>query len=442
MHPSNIRLNMTDQLHAQSQTSSLRSALGPGLLMAAAAVGVSHLVQATRAGAEYGIALLLLLVIACALKYPFLEFGPRYAAATGENLVNGYRRLGKWAFGIFLFVLCSTMFITLASITLVTAGLTGLVFGLEQSIFLTACLVLGACVLIMVIGSYAGLDLLMKIIMSLLALATVFAVALALGNQPSLEPLAQSLTQDDLLTGATLAFVLAMLGWMPIPLDFAAVHSIYSQQRTHLTGQRPSIRHASLDFAIGYVGAVFLAVCFLLLGALTMYGSGTAFSNNAIEFAGQLTQLYSQNLGQWSQPLIAFAALATMFSTALTVADCYPRIWRVTLAHLFNPDIDQVAASPPPPDRLRHAGIMLLVCLGTLGIIALFGRNFRPLIDFTTTVAFLAAPVIGWMNLKLITGPHTPAHARPGRLLRMIAWTGMAFLIVLSGSWLVWRLTS
>ncbi|MEM1080353.1 MAG: Nramp family divalent metal transporter [Pseudomonadota bacterium] len=433
---------MSDPSPTSTDSSSLRSALGPGLLMAAAAVGVSHLVQATRAGAEYGMALLLLLVLACALKYPFLEFGPRYAAATGENLINGYRRMGQWAFGIFLFVLCATMFITLASITLVTAGLTSLVFGLDQSIFLIACLVLGACIVIMAVGSYAGLDLLMKIIMALLALATLFAVALAIGKQPSLSPLMASLTQDDLISGATLAFVLAMLGWMPIPLDFAAVHSVYSQQRTHLTGQRPSVRHASMDFAIGYIGAVCLAVCFLLLGALTMYDTGTAFSNNAVMFAGQLTELYTQNLGDWAQPLIAFAALATMFSTALTVADCYPRIWRVTFAHLVNANIDEVAAAPPPPDRIRHISIMALVCAGSLLVIALFGRNFRPLIDFTTTVAFLAAPVIGWMNLKLLTGPHTPRHAHPGKALMVLAWAGMGFLVLLSASWLIWRIST
>ena len=427
--------------NTQKPRSTLAKSLGPGLLMAAAAVGVSHLVQATRAGADYGLALLGLLLVACALKYPFLEFGPRYAAATGENLVDGYRRMGRVTFGIFLFVLFSTMFIVLASITLVTAGLTGLVFGLEQSPFVLAFAVLAACVLIMAIGSYRGLDLLTKIIMSALAIATLLAVALALGHQPDLSALTASLTHDDLLTGATLAFVLALLGWMPIPLEFAAVHSIYTQQRTRLTGQRPSVRHASQDFAIGYIGSTVLAVCFLLLGALTMYGTGSEFSDSAVAFAGQFTELYTQSLGAWSQPLIAFAALATMFSTTLTVADCYPRVLRVTFAHLLNPNPDQVTAAPPTTDRTRHLILMTAVGLGALLIVAIFGQNFRLLIDFTTTVAFLAAPVIGWLNLKLITSSHTPADARPGPLLLAMAWLGLIFLFGFSLVWLTWRLS-
>jgi len=69
--------------------------LGPGLLFAGAAVGVSHLVQSTRAGADFGFGLLWALLIAALFKYPFFQFGPRYAAATGETLLDGYKKLGK-----------------------------------------------------------------------------------------------------------------------------------------------------------------------------------------------------------------------------------------------------------------------------------------------------------------------------------------------------------
>ena len=67
--------------------------LGPGFLLAAAAIGASHLVMAPRAGALYGPTLLWLVVAAHLLKYPAFEFGPRYAAATGESLLAGYARV-------------------------------------------------------------------------------------------------------------------------------------------------------------------------------------------------------------------------------------------------------------------------------------------------------------------------------------------------------------
>jgi len=59
--------------------------LGPGLLFAGAAIGVSHLVQSTRAGADFGFGLLWALLLVNLFKYPFFKFGPRYAMATGES---------------------------------------------------------------------------------------------------------------------------------------------------------------------------------------------------------------------------------------------------------------------------------------------------------------------------------------------------------------------
>ena len=50
-----------------------------GLLLAGAAVGVSHLVQSTRAGAAYGFGLILLVLLANVVKYPAFRFGPRSA---------------------------------------------------------------------------------------------------------------------------------------------------------------------------------------------------------------------------------------------------------------------------------------------------------------------------------------------------------------------------
>jgi Mn2+/Fe2+ NRAMP family transporter len=47
------------------------SKLGPGLLFAGAAIGVSHLVQSTRAGADFGWGLVWALLLINLFKYPF-----------------------------------------------------------------------------------------------------------------------------------------------------------------------------------------------------------------------------------------------------------------------------------------------------------------------------------------------------------------------------------
>ena len=53
----------------------LMNRLGPGLLFAGAAIGVSHLVQSTRAGADFGFGLIWALALSNLFKYPFFYLG-------------------------------------------------------------------------------------------------------------------------------------------------------------------------------------------------------------------------------------------------------------------------------------------------------------------------------------------------------------------------------
>jgi hypothetical protein len=80
-----------------TQAHRLWRAIGPGLLFSGAAVGVSHLVQFTRAGAMFGLALVGVIVLINVLKYPAFRFGIDYGHATRRSLMAGYRDLGLWA---------------------------------------------------------------------------------------------------------------------------------------------------------------------------------------------------------------------------------------------------------------------------------------------------------------------------------------------------------
>jgi Mn2+/Fe2+ NRAMP family transporter len=66
------------------------------------------------------------------------------------------------------------------------------------------------------------------------------------------------------------AFLIALMGWMPIPIDAAAWHSLWTLERTKQTKYKPKLRESLIDFNIGYIGAALLALGFLSLGALVM----------------------------------------------------------------------------------------------------------------------------------------------------------------------------
>src|SRR6056297_708523 len=346
------------------------ASFGPGLLMAGAAVGVSHLVQSTRAGAEYGLSLLGLVLLACLLKYPFLEFGPRYAAATGESMIAGYKRMGDWALGLFTLITLATAFIILAGVTLVTAGLTGVLFGLDYSISVLSALVLGVCMVLLAVGHYRGLDLIMKLIMTVLSLSTLAAVLVALGGQPDWQAIGSAGRIDDLWSAAGIAFILALLGWMPIPLDVAAWHSLWTLERARQTGHSPSVRAAVIDFRIGFIGATVLAALFLVLGALVMAGQAQEIPGSSVGFAALLIELYTASLGEWSRPLITIAAWTTMFSTTLAVADAYPRALKELIEISGAADTGDTTTNLP---RARYLSALILLSVGALVITHYFG---------------------------------------------------------------------
>jgi hypothetical protein len=55
-------------------------------------------------------------------------------------------------------------------------------------------------------------------------------------------------------------------------------------------------------------------------------------------------------------------------------------------------------------------------------------------------VSFLAAPVIAWLNLRLLTSEHVPAEHRPRGALLALARAGFWFLVLFCLIWIGWRL--
>ena len=189
-------------------------------------MGVSHLVQSTRAGAMFNFDLIWILILANILKYPFFEYGTRYAVATGSNLVDGYHKVGKWAVSLFAVVTVGTMFIIQAAVTVVTVGLIAYVFNITISITLISALVLVISVLILVIGKYSLLDKIIKFIIVLLAVSTIVAVFAALGINKEVTP--DAIKHFSWTKGADIFFLIAFVGWMPAPIDISVWSSVWN----------------------------------------------------------------------------------------------------------------------------------------------------------------------------------------------------------------------
>lgn len=406
-------------------------ALGPGLLWAGAAIGVSHLVQSTRAGANFGFALVWVVIVANIFKYPAFEFGPRYAAAMGESLLDGYMRIGKWAMAVFLLMTAGTMFTIQAAVTVVTAGLASQLFNIGWSPLVWSAILLAVCALLLVIGRYPLLDKLIKTVIILLTLSTLIAVAVAAGHGSRVQ---SEFIPSQVWTLAGVSFLVALVGWMPSAIDISVWHSLWTIERRKSSGHAPSLREALFDFKLGYFGTAILALGFLSLGALVMYGSGETFAAGSAAFAGQLIKLYTSALGEWSRSIIVVAAFTAMFSTTLTVTDAFPRVLRRSTQLLA------VERFPENGSSWLYWAWMIFVTGGALVIIGLFLKGMTFLVDLATTLSFLTAPILAYINFRAVTGPWMPAEAIPGKKLQILSWTAIAFLGSFGVFFIIWRL--
>ncbi len=407
--------------------STLKYALGPGLLMAAAAVGVSHLVQSTRAGADYGFMLIWAIILANIFKYPFLEFGPRYAIATNQTMLEGIKKLGAWAKWVFILFTFFSMFIIQAAVTIVTASLAEKLLGIALPPWVWSAIVLTVIVIILMVGKYSILDGSIKFIMVILSLSTIAAIVFAVFNK---SPEASSFAAPELWNIKGVAFLIALMGWMPIPIDGAVWHSIWTHERIKQTGHCPSLKDCLIDFNIGYIGAGILAVAFMSLGALVLYGKGIDLASSGAGFANQFVNIYTTTLGDWTYWIIIICAFSTMFSTTLTVTDAYPRVSQ----RILSLEVKSFNES----DRTYRL-LLVLISMVSVGMLYFLGSNFAFMVDLATSMSFLMAPVLAFINYKLVTGKDIPIEMQPPKWLKILSWVGLFFLTSFALLFVIWN---
>jgi Mn2+/Fe2+ NRAMP family transporter len=395
---------------------------GPGILFASTAIGVSHLVQSTRAGADFGLLLLGFVIVVSLLKYPFFEYGSRYANVTQTSIIDGYKKLGKPVLWMYFLITIASMFFITGAVGFVTAGFFENLFGLDFLGQWTIILLFGICVLILAIGRYNILDSLIKIVAIVLLVSTVCAFLLVLWNGP-VEP-AEDFIPKELWTSGGILFLLALMGWMPTALDLSAWNSLWTLERMKQTNYRPKLKETLFEFRLAYSITAILAIMFVTLGSFIFFGSDEELPNNNADFAHMVITLYTQTIGEWSYLIIAAAAFAVMFGTIIAVFDGYSRSLQRTVELIFTKKEEVIRT------KFRSFYILFLFVLlaGSLIVVLQFAGNLREIVDFATVLSFMIAPVIAIFNFRLVTGKYLEKNVQPSIWLKVLSFTGILFL--------------
>lgn len=405
-----------------SKFSHFSKTAGPGILFACTAIGVSHLVQSTRAGADYGLLILGFVIVVTLLKYPFFEYGSRYANSTQTSIIDGYKKLGTPALWLYFLLTLGSMFFVTGAVGFVTAGFFENLFGIDFLGEWTIVILFAVCVGILAIGKYHILDSLVKIIAIVLLVSTVSAFLLTLYNGP-IEPVA-GFEPKDLWEVSGIFFLLALMGWMPTAVDLSSWNSLWTLERMKQTNYKPKLRETLFEFRLAYLITGGLAIMFVTLGAFMFYGSGNELPNNNGLFANEIVTLYTSTIGDWSYIIIAASAFTVMFGTIIAVLDGYSRSLQRTIELIFTKKEEKIRTK----FRILYVIFLLLLSVGSLTVIFQFGNNLKELVDFATVLSFVIAPIIAIFNFRLVTGNFLDKESQPSIILKILSFAGIIFL--------------
>jgi len=377
-------------------------------MVAATAVGVSHLVQSTRAGADYGLTMSLAIVLIVALKYPTFRFAAEYASATGRSLVHAYAAQGRVAIAWLVFAMLIEMFVGASAVALVAGGMLVRVAGVAADNAVAAIAIVMLTALILANGRYARSERLVKGLVIAFSALTVVATVVAI---PKLGDSGRHVFGSLQMDLATLAFIVAMTGWMPLPVSVSAFHSVWIKEKRAQAGPGFDRSQVVFDLNVGWVLTLLLALCFVIMGAAVLFETATQLPGSASEFASLLFSVFTELSGDWVYPVLAVGGLAVIWSTLVAIMDAVPRLMDRLVVELRLRKDD--SASLYRPFLAMQVGGVFIVLTFFLG-------DFARFVDFAASTGFVVAPGIAWFNYRAIRSPEVADGYRPSRMT--IAW--------------------
>ena len=407
--------------YTQNTWKSRLGALGPGILMATAAIGGSHLVASTQAGALFGWQLFWLIVVVNVLKYPFFRFGMEYTLATKNSLVEGYKNQGPGYFYSFIALNIIAAVVNTAGVLLLTASLLHYALPISIPVTLLCWVILAVCLIILLLGHFKALDNVAKAIMGLLTIATITALVIAINNGPVAPVNYVGPSPYEL---AMLGFMVALMGWMPAPIEISALSSLWLKEKQ--AQQRVTKSQGLFDFNAGYWLTAGLALVFFSLGALVQYGQNSNIELGGVAFAKQLIDMYALTIGEWARPLVSAIAFLCMFGTTLTVLDGYARTLN---------ESHKLLGFKQSKHSLNTW--LILQALAGMAVILFFKSALGPMLTFAMTLAFVTTPVFAWLNFSLVRSEPAIKHSL---LLRSLTWLGLVYLVGFAVAFVVWKL--
>jgi Mn2+/Fe2+ NRAMP family transporter len=280
------------------------TAIGPGLLVAAAGIGAGDIVSSTMAASRHGLALVWVVVLAAGLKGVLNEGIARWQLATGTTAVEGWcthlPRWVRWYFVLYLVLWTVSVSAALTSACgLAAATLTGNLvprpWGAVGHALLGGALVAA--------GGFAGFERVMKLLIGTMFFAILACAALMLRDPGAA---LHGLVVPTVPNG-DVASVLSVLGGVGGSIAMLAYN--YWMREEGMAG-RDWLSFVRRDIAVAYVFTAVFAVAIMVVATAAFHAPGVAITN------AQAVTRMAETLGDTIGP-IGFYAYAIGFWAAV-----------------------------------------------------------------------------------------------------------------------------
>jgi NRAMP (natural resistance-associated macrophage protein)-like metal ion transporter len=395
---------------------------GPGLLVMAAFIGPGTVTTASKAGAEYGFALLWALLFSVLATLVLQEMAARLGLVTGKGLSLALR--DHFRNPIFRALAIGSVIVAIGfgNAAYESGNITGASLGLAAitpyPTRLWALVVGGVAFALLATGRYRVVErglIALVVVMSCVFLLTMILV------QPDWGSLLRGLAVPSLPAGSTL-LVIALIGTTVVPYNLFLHSSSVREKWPPGFSVDAALQESRVDslLSIGLGGLITLAI--VTTAAVAFFGSDTAFS------AATISQQLEPVLGPAAKYFFALGLLAAGLTSAVTspLAAAYA----VSGALGWPPDLS---------DRRFRAVWMLVLGAGTLA--AALGTRPISAIVFAQAANGLLLPVVACYLLYVMNSPRLLGDYRNrwasnlvgGAVVLVVAGLGLSRLVQVFG---------
>ena len=410
--------------------------LGPGIILAGSIVGSGELIATTVLGAENGYTLLWLIVVSCVIKNIIQNELGRYAIGTGETTLEAFDRIPgprlgvSWVVWLWVLMIAGTVLTIGAMLGAIGEVLNMLVPAVPINVW--TWLIAAVSVMILLVGEYGLIEKISMVLVSYFTLMTVLAGAM-LVTQPEyfswgrvLEGFTFQRPTGGLLT-AVAAFgitgagsvELFMYPYWCIEKGYARFAGPRDDSTVWRDRARGWIRVMGVDIISSMALYTVSTVAFYLLGAGVLFGAGIVPEGS--EMIRSLSTMYTETLGDWTQPLFLLGAVIILYSSVFAAAAAHPRMLADVAGMLGLYDKHDYRR------RLRVTHVFVVIYLILPAVCYLFVGEPVIMVKLGGTAEALLLPVVGFSTIYL-RYKHLPKAILPKGWLTLGLWVTSAVM--------------